>query len=282
MNMARTRAIDLLRRRRVRPQPAGDDAAIDTTDLTPAQDLYRSTGPGGPRRSSKDVVAADAAAHGGGAGVLRGAVAHRDCRAARGAARHHQDPRASGSAEAARPTCGRRVIHRRPRLFPRGHRTLLGALSPDDQRAFEVHLATCAECQAEVRSLGAVVAALPYAAGDAEPPRTCATACCARRPPRVNRRMSCRSTRARETRPRPDRGPRNWPAGSSPPQTCWSLPGMYAMTLQGRIDRVQGSRSRWWPACRRRSSNCRPPTRPHQPRAPAWRCSRPLTCSTCA
>lgn len=39
MNMARTRAIDLLRRRRVRPQPAGDDAAIDTTDLTPAQDV---------------------------------------------------------------------------------------------------------------------------------------------------------------------------------------------------------------------------------------------------
>jgi RNA polymerase sigma-70 factor, ECF subfamily len=39
MNMARTRAIDLLRRRRVRPQPADDDTPIETTDLTPAQDV---------------------------------------------------------------------------------------------------------------------------------------------------------------------------------------------------------------------------------------------------
>jgi RNA polymerase sigma-70 factor (ECF subfamily) len=39
MNMARTRAIDLLRRRRVRPQPADDDAPMDMTDLAPAQDV---------------------------------------------------------------------------------------------------------------------------------------------------------------------------------------------------------------------------------------------------
>ncbi len=39
MNIARARAIDLLRRRRVRPQPAADDAVSDTTDLAPAQDV---------------------------------------------------------------------------------------------------------------------------------------------------------------------------------------------------------------------------------------------------
>ncbi len=39
MNMTRARAIDLLRRRRVRPQPADDDAPIDTTDIAPAPDV---------------------------------------------------------------------------------------------------------------------------------------------------------------------------------------------------------------------------------------------------
>ncbi len=39
MNIARARAIDLLRRRRVRPQPAADDAPMETTDLTPGQDV---------------------------------------------------------------------------------------------------------------------------------------------------------------------------------------------------------------------------------------------------
>lgn len=39
MNIARARAIDLLRRRRVRPQPATDGAPMETTDLTPGQDV---------------------------------------------------------------------------------------------------------------------------------------------------------------------------------------------------------------------------------------------------
>jgi RNA polymerase sigma-70 factor (ECF subfamily) len=39
LTMARTRAIDLIRRRRVRPQPGADDAAVETKDASPAQDV---------------------------------------------------------------------------------------------------------------------------------------------------------------------------------------------------------------------------------------------------
>jgi len=46
----------------------------------------------------------------------------------------------------------------------------LGALSGADRDAFEAHLATCAECAAEVRSLGTAVQALPYAAPQVDPP----------------------------------------------------------------------------------------------------------------
>jgi len=46
----------------------------------------------------------------------------------------------------------------------------LGALAGADRDAFEAHLATCEECAAEVRSLAAVVHALPYAAPQVDPP----------------------------------------------------------------------------------------------------------------
>ena len=46
----------------------------------------------------------------------------------------------------------------------------LGALTGADRDAFEAHLATCEECAAEVRSLGAVVHALPYAVPQVDPP----------------------------------------------------------------------------------------------------------------
>ena len=46
----------------------------------------------------------------------------------------------------------------------------LGALAGAERQAFESHLATCEECAADVRSLGAVVRALPYAAPQIDPP----------------------------------------------------------------------------------------------------------------
>ncbi len=47
---------------------------------------------------------------------------------------------------------------------------VLGALAGDERRAFDAHLATCAECQAEVRALGGVVRVLPYALPQVDPP----------------------------------------------------------------------------------------------------------------
>ena len=46
----------------------------------------------------------------------------------------------------------------------------LGALAGDERHAFEAHLATCAECAAEVRALGGVVNTLPYAVPQVDPP----------------------------------------------------------------------------------------------------------------
>lgn len=46
----------------------------------------------------------------------------------------------------------------------------LGALAGKEREAFEAHLATCAECTAEVRALQGVVTALPYAVPQVDPP----------------------------------------------------------------------------------------------------------------
>jgi anti-sigma-K factor RskA len=46
---------------------------------------------------------------------------------------------------------------------------VLGALTPAERRAFEAHLAGCAVCAAEVRSLTPVAAALAHAAPEASP-----------------------------------------------------------------------------------------------------------------
>ena len=46
----------------------------------------------------------------------------------------------------------------------------LGILAPEERRAFEVHLAGCDECRADVRAYTEVAAALAHAAPTAEPP----------------------------------------------------------------------------------------------------------------
>jgi len=46
----------------------------------------------------------------------------------------------------------------------------LGALTPAERRAFEAHLADCAECTAEVQSLSAVTGALAQAVPQQDPP----------------------------------------------------------------------------------------------------------------
>lgn len=118
---------------------------------------------------------------------------------------------------------------------------VLGALAPDDRRAFEAHLATCEACQAEVRSLSAVVAALPYAAGDAEPPahlrdRVLRAASAVRAPSHVVQ------FEARPRRAEP-RGPRasdfaGWFMAAASLLVAAGI-GMYTLTLQRRLDGVQ-------------------------------------------
>ena len=47
---------------------------------------------------------------------------------------------------------------------------VLGMLDPAERREFEQHLASCPECEAEVRALGGVASALPMAAPQVDPP----------------------------------------------------------------------------------------------------------------
>ena len=47
---------------------------------------------------------------------------------------------------------------------------VLDALEPAERAEFAAHLATCAECRAEVRSLSAVAAGLPYTVPQIDPP----------------------------------------------------------------------------------------------------------------
>ncbi len=119
---------------------------------------------------------------------------------------------------------------------------LLGSLSPEEQLAFEAHLATCPECQAEVRSLGAVVAALPYAAPDAAPPahlrdRVLRAATAMREPSHVVPFASrARPADARGTRASNVAG---WLVAAASLLVATGV-GMYAMTLRARLDGVQG------------------------------------------
>ena len=52
---------------------------------------------------------------------------------------------------------------------------VLGGLAPAERRAFEEHLAACEVCAEEVRALGAVAQALPYAVTQIDPPASLRT-----------------------------------------------------------------------------------------------------------
>ena len=70
---------------------------------------------------------------------------------------------------------------------------VLGALAAEERSAFEAHLASCAECAAEVRALALVAGALPYAVPQVDPP------------PALRRRiLATIEGRAPSSRPAPD------------------------------------------------------------------------------
>ncbi len=118
---------------------------------------------------------------------------------------------------------------------------VLGSLAADERRAFEAHLTTCEDCQVEVRSLTAVVAALPYAAADADPPahlrdRVLRAATAVREPSHVVQ-FEPRRTKAA-------RGPRaadlaGWLVAAASLLVAAGV-GMYTLTLQRRLDGLQG------------------------------------------
>src|SRR5204863_9887055 len=87
-------------------------------------------------------------------------------RDARHADRHGEGPHAPGAREAAPPAVGRPGGADGMTVEHDGYQEevgafLLGALEPDEQAAFERHLAGCPECRAEVEELRVAADALP-------------------------------------------------------------------------------------------------------------------------
>jgi anti-sigma-K factor RskA len=116
---------------------------------------------------------------------------------------------------------------------------VLGALSPEEQQAFDAHLLTCEACAAEVRSLQATAAALPFSVMPVEPAsdlrqRVLAAAAAARRPSSV---VSFESRRTPRTAPsRRTRGSvTGWIAAAAGVALAAGV-SLYALDLRTRLD----------------------------------------------
>ena len=133
--------------------------------------------PSAAARSGRRWTRCRPTAAGNRAGVLRGAVAVGDRRAAAGAARHHQDPGPSGYAEAARRRCALSTsspAHESPRragIAARPRRRLRpgGARARRTPARFEAYLAGSPEAQREVAEYREVAALLALAGPEAAP-----------------------------------------------------------------------------------------------------------------
>src|SRR5581483_621597 len=90
---------------------------------------------------------------------------------ARGAARHGEDTHPSRPVEAARRARGRNPMTAAHSEME-GHAAayVLGSLDEAERRAFEAHVAGCAECAAAVRSLRVVADGLAQAVPERTPP----------------------------------------------------------------------------------------------------------------
>jgi anti-sigma-K factor RskA len=107
---------------------------------------------------------------------------------------------------------------------------VLGALEPDERRAFESHLAECDRCASEVRSLGRVTAGLAQTVPQVTP-----------RPAlrdRVLLAVGARDARASDPQVRPRWVMGNWLAYAA----CVALAtaaGLYAMNLRARVESLE-------------------------------------------
>ncbi|MBI3490583.1 MAG: anti-sigma factor [Acidobacteria bacterium] len=117
---------------------------------------------------------------------------------------------------------------------------VIGALPRADREAFEAHLATCAQCQQDVRTLSPVGEALAYAAPDVEPPADLRQRVLAS----VGATSSARG-RARATAAARTTSPLWSMSGLSGLATAASLLlavvlGGYAVQLRGRVASLEG------------------------------------------
>jgi anti-sigma-K factor RskA len=110
---------------------------------------------------------------------------------------------------------------------------VLGTLAASERAAFEAHLATCAECTAEVRSLAPVVGALAHTVSQIEPPPALRA--------RVIQSVAGDGSR-REISPRPVPDVRRYGLAWLAAAACVIaavLLGAYAVSLRGRVNNVQ-------------------------------------------
>jgi anti-sigma-K factor RskA len=106
----------------------------------------------------------------------------------------------------------------------------LGALDAAERRAFESHLTSCAACAAEVRALGGVAGALPYALPQVDPPAG------------LRDRVlgaSAPSTRIRREVEKPSAFDAGWLAAAAMLVVAVGL-GAYAVSLRERLGGIEG------------------------------------------
>ena len=163
LTMARTRAIDRLRARRIRTQDVIDDAVADVSDPLALPDAVLVSGEQVTRvraaLSQLPILQRAALELAYYEGLTHAEIAA----AAGGAAGNGEDPNPVSDDQTARRARGGQVM-----AGPTDHNTLhelsglyvLGSLSREDRAMFETHLAGCAACADEVRSLTRVSGAL--------------------------------------------------------------------------------------------------------------------------
>jgi anti-sigma-K factor RskA len=107
---------------------------------------------------------------------------------------------------------------------------VLGALEPDERRAFESHLAVCDICASEVRSLGRVTAGLAHAVPQVTPRAALRD--------RVLLAVGARGARASESTPQPRWRMADWLAYAA----CVAIATaavLYAMNLRMRVENLE-------------------------------------------